>query len=82
LEVSFLDRSDEEKRLQKEDYLEAIAAAIAKGIEDHTGTAQTTSVSESVETGDAIETEALETLGRADAVVELLDLETVTASKA
>ena len=59
-EVNFLDRADEEERLQRPKYLQDIAKAIADGIEAYTGKAMMAAPIEAIEAGDAIEVAALE----------------------
>lgn len=59
LEVSFLDRADEEQRLQSPQYLQSIASAIARGIEAFVGPIAQ-APPESVDLGDAIEIAARE----------------------
>ena len=55
VEVSFMDRENEEKRLLTNDYIDAVAQALAKGVADFVGV----SVSDDVEFDDAIEAEAI-----------------------
>jgi N-acetylmuramoyl-L-alanine amidase len=76
VEVSFLDRSDEEQRLQKPTYRQNIAKAIAVGIEAHTGEAMASVPQDAIEAGDAIELAAAESPGSPD-VVTWLGLNTV-----
>ncbi|MBY0298122.1 MAG: N-acetylmuramoyl-L-alanine amidase [Methylobacterium sp.] len=61
LEVSFLDRADEEKRLQDPKYLDAIAQAIADGVTAYAGAVVPATVAAmEAEVGDAIELAALD----------------------
>lgn len=71
LEVSFLDRADEEQRLKGSSYRAAIAAAIADGIEAFTGQALATAPMPVAELGDAIEVAVSETDGVNDPVALL-----------
>lgn len=61
-EVSFLDRADEEQRLQKVSYLKKIATALADGIETYLspGLESFNRLVEADEIGDAIEAEAFD----------------------
>jgi N-acetylmuramoyl-L-alanine amidase len=77
VEVSFLDRADEEARLQKPEYLQAIAEAIAKGIGNFVG-ATTTPLADA---GDAIEVAAITSAGSAD-IPAFLGLEKVATADA
>ena len=61
LEVSFLDRVDEEAKLKTEAYRNRIAAALARGIQSHLGASVESTVSETADlsgVGDAIELSA------------------------
>lgn len=60
VEVSFLDRADEEERLKDSDYLQRIAVAISDGVEDYLGVSSTLDEVKEEEQGDAIEAEASE----------------------
>jgi N-acetylmuramoyl-L-alanine amidase len=65
-EISFLDRADEEKRLQDSKYLDKIARGLASGIESYTGAAAVSAPEVTVDAGDAIEASSLESTGAVD----------------
>ncbi len=74
VEVSFLDRADEERRLQSSQYLQNIAAALARGIEAFTGPAAAARGEAAPDAGDAIEIAAREAPGQ-PSVPSLLGLD-------
>jgi N-acetylmuramoyl-L-alanine amidase len=75
-EVSFLDRADEEQRLQEADYRERIAHALADGIGSFVGAAVAIVPQDSIDVGDAIELAALDAPGQ-PTVAALLGLNEV-----
>ncbi|MCJ8502219.1 N-acetylmuramoyl-L-alanine amidase [Desulfatitalea alkaliphila] len=76
VEVSFLDRADEERRLQDPTYRDRIARALADGIAAFVGPAVSSVPQDRVEAGDAIELAALEAPGQ-PTVEALLGLDDV-----
>lgn len=64
VEVSFLDRADEERRLQSPQYLKDVASALARGIDAFAGPAAGSLGESETDAGDAIEIAARETPGQ------------------
>lgn len=81
VEVSFLDRADEEARLQSAAYRAEIAASITQGIENYVSKFIAAPVAAMTDVGDAIEAEAVSKTGKADAVA-YLDLNSAAPPKA
>jgi N-acetylmuramoyl-L-alanine amidase len=78
-EVSFLDRADQEARLQEDGYLQSIADAIAKGIEAYAGSAKKAAAA-GKEVGDAIELQALSLPGK-PSIAAMLGLDRASVAK-
>ena len=77
VEVSFLDRADEEERLRDEAYRQAIGVAIADGVEAYLGLPVSGGVSADAEVEDAIEVSAT---GFGASIISFLGLDNSSAA--